>query len=98
MSDVIASKEGGAINEAVRASHDGSNGKVQSFKGSLILSGENGFILMREGNFDLMCDANGLRVCTNIGFYGGNSIPKQTNVPVTVEALHAALVNLGLIS
>lgn len=98
MSDITASKEGGAINEAVRVSHDGANGKVQSFKGSLILSGENGFIVMREGNFDLMCDASGLRVCTNIGFYGNAPIAKQTGVPVTAEGVHAALVNLGLIS
>ncbi len=62
MSDILASKEGGDLNECVRVRHDGSNGAVRSFKGKLILSGENGFVIMREGNWDLACDENGLHL------------------------------------
>ena len=35
---------------------------------------------------------------TNVGFYGTAPIAKQTGVLVTAGAVHAALVNLGLIA
>lgn len=34
---------------------------------------------------------------TVVGFYGTKPIAKQTGVAVTAAAIHAALVNLGLI-
>ena len=34
----------------------------------------------------------------NVGFYGGTPVAKPTGVAVTAEAIHAALVSLGLIS
>jgi hypothetical protein len=35
---------------------------------------------------------------STVGFYGAAPVAKQTGVPVTAEGIHAALVNLGLIS
>lgn len=35
---------------------------------------------------------------STVGFYGGTPVAKQTSVPVTAAGVHAALVNLGLIS
>lgn len=35
---------------------------------------------------------------TVLAFYGGTPIAKQTGVAVTAAAIHAALVNLGLIT
>lgn len=34
----------------------------------------------------------------NIGFYGSTPISQQTGVAVSASAIHAALVNLGLIT
>lgn len=33
-----------------------------------------------------------------VGFYGATPIAQQTGVPVTAAGIHAALVNLGLIT
>lgn len=38
-----------------------------------------------------------LSITTTVGFYGTTPITKQTGVAVTAEAIHAALVALGLI-
>lgn len=40
----------------------------------------------------------GLKVTGNLGFYGTTPIAQQTGVAVTASAIHAALVNLGLIT
>lgn len=37
-------------------------------------------------------------VTETVGFYGATGVAKQTGVAVTAAAIHAALVNLGLIS
>lgn len=44
---------------------------------------------------------NGALTTTNtgrVGFYEAPAIPQQTGVAVTAEGIHAALVNLGLIT
>lgn len=47
-------------------------------------------------------DSAGITICTNeeqfLGFHGADPIPQQTGVAVTAEAIHAALVALGLIT
>ena len=35
---------------------------------------------------------------TTLGFYGATAVAKQSGVAVTAGAIHAALVNLGLIA
>ena len=35
---------------------------------------------------------------TNVGFYGATPVAQQTGVAVNAAAIHAALVNLGLIT
>jgi hypothetical protein len=71
-----------------------------SFDASIDRAGANH--LTTPGRFDI----NGFLVAngafkhqgTEVGFYGTSSIAKQTGVAVTAAGVHAALVNLGLIS
>lgn len=72
----------------VSLSHNGTDGllDVASSSGQLTLGGTN---------------ATGVRVGAsgkNVGFYGTTPVALQTGVAVTAAGIHAALVNLGLIT
>ena len=70
--------------------------KDRANSNSLIVSiGQDSFYVRSQGNDDLLVID---RQLSAIGFYGANPVAKQTGVAVTAEAIHAALVNLGLIS
>ncbi|WP_427017886.1 right-handed parallel beta-helix repeat-containing protein [Pseudarthrobacter sp. P1] len=56
-------------------------------------TGSGGTLRLRSGS------ADSIVVGTNtVGFYGASPVAKQTGVAVTPEAIHAALVSLGLIA
>ncbi len=62
--------------------HNGTNTLINSFTGELKIDGSSG---------------SGVRMMGSLGFYNTAPIAKQTGVAVTAEAIHAALVSLGLI-
>jgi hypothetical protein len=51
-----------------------------------------------QAALDLKAPLAGAGFTGNLGFYGTTPIAKQTGVAVTAEAVHAALVALGLIA
>ena len=53
--------------------------------------------LYRSAADTLKTDDSFFHAGANLGFYGTTPVAKQTGVAVTEAAIHAALVNLGLI-
>lgn len=90
----LVTVDGSASNVNLAANLNVNGGNVTILSGALVTVGSatsftNGNAVTFSGNIDH--DGSG------VGFYGTAPVAKQTGVAVTAEAIHAALVALGLI-
>lgn len=77
----------------------GSGGSIELTAG-LSLSGTHGTLGLYSAEQDhgVVISNAGVQVLDKVGFYAATPVAKQTGVAVTAGAIHAALVNLGLIA
>lgn len=72
----------------------GTGGLVQIGGSTVLMAESGGDHIMSVGATGIEIGASG----SSVGFYNATPVAKQTGVAVTAGAIHAALVNLGLIS